>query len=351
MLSGFANENRSQNRFMARTRQMNSNFSYAIGTKEVTPLPDIYKSVRKAPINQVYSNITGTKDVSFQLSDGTTGFINKTAYPFAGQGCSDKKCPTGYRCVWSKWQGQNYWAYHCVPNDWLKADGGFANAIGTTKTLTTTSTSSPSGYPLPHCQGNTASTVCLSCNALQGQNCPIEAGNYEASNQAEYDFLTNSCGCSQLGTRPTSLSPTNVSVKFDGGFANAYGNPVQRTSRPLVYNPYANAIGKTTYIKPTSTTPAPAYTSCGGHSGSTACYACPQFNSTMSSAEGCPIAEGNYSGAWDSDFLLNGCGCSYNPPITTTKPTSLSPTNVSVKFDGGFANAYGSCGGDALLGL
>lgn len=240
MLNGFANENMGRNRFMARTRQLNSSFSNAIGTKEVTPLPDIYRNMRKAPIGQPYANAIGVKP--------TTSF-NPVGY--TPQKCgSGRSCPQGTYCLTNSTNvATGETADWCVPfreyerSLYQKFDGGFANAIGTTKTLRTTSTSSPSRYFIPRCQGSTASTVCLSCNALQGQNCPIEAGNYEASNQAEYDFLTNSCGCSQLGTTPTGSSPINVSVKFDGGFANAYGNPVQRASRPLVYNPYKNASG------------------------------------------------------------------------------------------------------------
>lgn len=261
MLNGFANENMGQNRFMARTRQLNSSFSNAIGTKEVTPLPDIYRNMRKAPIGQPYANAIGSKT--------STILINPVGYqPY--------KCGANNSC------GQGH---RCITNGTNVATGEVAN------------------WCVPF---------------------------------AEWERLMRQRA-------------------FDGGFANA--------------------IGKTTYVKPSPTTPAPAYTSCGGHSGSTACYSCPQFNSTMASAEGCPIAEGNYSGSWDSDFLLNGCGCSYNPPVTVTKPTSLQPTNVSVKFDGGFANAYGNpvqratrplvnnpyknvggdcgcgCNGDALLGL
>jgi hypothetical protein len=218
MLNGFANENMSQNRFMARTRQLNNSFSNAIGTKEVTPLTDIYKSVRKAPIGQLYANAIGSKKTS-------TILINPVG--FAPYKCgSNNSCGQGHRCITN---GTNVAtgevANWCVPFAEYERlirqrafDGGFANAIGTTKTLRTTPTSSPSRYPLPRCQGNTSTTYCLSCNALQGQNCPTEAGNYEVSNQAEYDFLTNSCGCSQLGTRPTSSRPTNISVKFDGGF-------------------------------------------------------------------------------------------------------------------------------------
>jgi hypothetical protein len=72
----------------------------------------------------------------------------------------------------------------------------------------------------------------------------------------------------------------------------------------------------------------------------------------MQSAQGCPIAEGNYSTAWGSigeTFLKNSCGCSYNPPLsTTTKPTT---TNVSAKFDGGFNYVNGGCGDNGFLGL
>jgi hypothetical protein len=171
MLSGFANENMGQNRFMARTRQLNSSFSNAIGTKEVTPLPDIYRNVRKAPLNQIYANAIGK----------TTYVKPSPTQPAALAGCS-----------------------------------------GT------------SGY------------ICMNCPGWQGPGspsyCPSTPGDYDVWHAGSSDLESN-CGCSFLTTNPDTSKPRNVSVKFDGGFANAYGNPVQRASRPLVYNPYKNASG------------------------------------------------------------------------------------------------------------
>jgi hypothetical protein len=85
----------------------------------------------------------------------------------------------------------------------------------------------------------------MSCPGYQGAGyptwCPSTPGNYDipaiGANETE-----SQCGCSFLTTNPSS-KPRNVSVKFDGGFANAYGNPVVKGSRPLVYNPYKNASG------------------------------------------------------------------------------------------------------------
>jgi hypothetical protein len=169
MLNGFANENMSQNRFMARTRELNSNFSYAIGArKEVTPLPDRFSKSRQVP---------------------TT----------------------------------------------------YANAIGKT-TYVKPSPTQP--VALAGCSGS-ASSICMSCPGFQGSGypswCPSTPGSYDipsiGANEAE-----SQCGCNFLTTNPSS-KPRNVSVKFDGGFANAYGNPVVKGSRPLVYNPYKNASG------------------------------------------------------------------------------------------------------------
>lgn len=170
MLNGFANENMGRNRFMARTRQLNNSFSNAIGTKEVTPLPDIYRNMRKAPLNQVYANAIGK----------TTYVKPSPTQPAALLGCS-----------------------------------------------------------------GSANSVCMSCPGYQGSGypswCPSTPGNYDIYGPGAGD-AESQCGCSFLTTNPTS-KPTNVSVKFDGGFANAYGNPVQRASRPLVNNPYKNASG------------------------------------------------------------------------------------------------------------
>ena len=188
MLSGFANEDMGQNRFMARTRELNSNFSYAIGKKEVTPLPDRFSKSR--PVPTTYANAYGNP-------------VKRATRPL-------------------------------VYNP-------YANAIGKT-TYVKPSPTQP--VALAGCSGG-ASSVCMSCPGYQGSGyptwCPDTPGNYDipsiGANQTE-----SQCGCSFLTTNPTS-KPRNVSVKFDGGFANAYGNPVVKGSRPLVYNPYKNASG------------------------------------------------------------------------------------------------------------
>jgi hypothetical protein len=184
MLSGFANEDMGQNRFMARTRQLNSNFSYAIGTKEVTPLPDRFSKSRQVPTT--YANAYGNP-------------VQRATRPL-------------------------------VYNP-------YANAIGKTTYVKPSPTTPP--VALAGCV-STASYQCMNCTGGSASWCP-EPGISSIYGPAIDDAISQ-CGCSAISGRPTSR-PTNVSVKFDGGFANAYGNPVVKGSRPLVYNPYKNASG------------------------------------------------------------------------------------------------------------
>ena len=234
MLSGFANENMGQNRFMARTRQLNSSFSNAIGTKEVTPLPDIYRNMRKAPINQVYANAINVKPTS---SFNPVGFVP--------QKCgSGRSCGKGTYCLINSTNvATGETADWCVPFAvWqsagkLRFDGGFANAIGKTTYV------KPSPTPplaLAGCNPSSSYT-CMNCAPSGGSPSWCPSGVSSIYGPA-IDQAISECGCTAISTRPTSR-PTNVSVKFDGGFANAYGNPVQRALRPLVYNPYKNASG------------------------------------------------------------------------------------------------------------
>jgi hypothetical protein len=100
---------------------------------------------------------------------------------------------------------------------------------------------------------------------------------------------------------------------------------------------FSNAIGKTTYVKPSPTPPINAIPNCTGHTNSKACMSC-----AGSSVSGCPQSSGNYAVDWGvSEYAGQQCGCSYNPPLLGgTKPTSF--TNTAVKFDGGFANIAGA---------
>ena len=174
MLSGFANENMSQNRFMARTRQLNSSFSNAIGTKEVTPLPNIYRNMRKAPINQVYANAYGNP-------------VQKASRPL-------------------------------VFNPNKNIGGGFANAIGKTTYV------KPSPTPplaLAGCNPSSSYT-CMNCAPSGGSPSWCPSGVSSIYGPA-IDQAISECGCTAISTRPTSR-PTNVSVKFDGGFDYASGS-------------------------------------------------------------------------------------------------------------------------------
>lgn len=113
MLNGFANENMSQNRFMARTRIMSNNFANAIGS------PNNYKSVNKAPISQQFANAIGTP----------TKF-NPVGY--TPSKCVGGRCPSGLCCLKN---GTNIatgvTADWCIPcSDFQKFDGGYKNANG-----------------------------------------------------------------------------------------------------------------------------------------------------------------------------------------------------------------------------
>jgi hypothetical protein len=114
-------------------------------------------------------------------------------------------------------------------------------------------------------------------------------------------------------------------------YANAYGNPVQRATRPLVYNPYANAIGKTTYVKPSPTDPAKTLPRCSSDGSSYICMGCPAHGGVN-----CPTEEGGYRAESQAGYeFLKGCGCTYggiNNPYEPNNPKFVQ--NVSVKFDG-----------------
>jgi hypothetical protein len=190
MLNGFANEDMGQNRFMARTRELNSNFSYAIGTKEVTPLPDRFSKSRQVPT--IYANAYGNP-------------VQRATRPL-------------------------------VYNPYANADA---------KTTYVKPSPTPPINAIPNCTGHTNSKACMSCAGSSVSGCPQSSGNY-AVDWGVSEYAGQQCGCSYNppllgGTKPTSF--TNTAVKFDGGFANAYGNPVVKGSRPLVYNPYKNASG------------------------------------------------------------------------------------------------------------
>jgi hypothetical protein len=191
MLNGFANENMSQNRFMARTRQLNNSFSNAIGTKEVTPLTDIYKSVRKAPIGQLYANAIGSK------SKTSTVLINPVG--FAPYKCgSINSCGQGHRCITN---GTNVAtgevANWCVPFAEYERlirqrafDGGFANAIGTPTKF------NPVGYTPAKCVGGRCGSGL----------CCLKNGTNVAT-----------------GVTADWCVPCSDFQKFDGGFANVNG--------------------------------------------------------------------------------------------------------------------------------
>ena len=99
---------------------------------------------------------------------------------------------------------------------------------------------------------------------------------------------------------------------------------------------FSNAIGKTTYVKPSPTTPPVAYQGCSANSTSGICMSCPGYQGA-GYPTWCPSTPGNYDiPAIGANETESQCGCSF----LTTNPTS-KPRNVSVKFDGGFANVSG----------
>jgi hypothetical protein len=105
--------------------------------------------------------------------------------------------------------------FSAVDEGFQPFDGGFSNAIGKTTYV------KPSPTPplaLAGCS-NTSTHTCMNCAGGSANWCPT--GLSSIYNPA-IDIAISECGCSLLTTNPTT-KPTNVSVKFDGGFANVSG--------------------------------------------------------------------------------------------------------------------------------
>lgn len=115
MLNGFANGNMSQNRFMARTRQLSNSFANAIGSS------NNYTSKSKSPLGQQFANAIGKTPRTF----------NPIGY--TPQKCgSGNNCPKGTYCLTNATNvATGETANWCVPFEQSsKFDGGFDYASG-----------------------------------------------------------------------------------------------------------------------------------------------------------------------------------------------------------------------------